>query len=120
MRMDHDQFESRYVFPPAAAATWLLLRQFVILIWLEKRFKPHWPLWPFYVVFGISFVVQDVIYNFFVGTFLFLELPRFRGGVRDWEWMFTTRLKRMDLEGDLEGCTIRFKRVLNSIDPGHV
>ena len=90
--MTHKSFELRYLI--CAPATLALLVQFIILIWLEKRIKP------LYYVYGIPFVIQDVIYNVVAGTLMFLEPPR--------EWMFTTRLKRLDREG-------RSGRLLHSV-----
>ncbi len=103
--MSYFWFEVRYLL--CAIPTLSLLAQFKILIWLEK----HAPR-PFYVVFGIPFALQDILYNATCGSFFFLERPK--------EWLFTTRLKRLDDAGTLPGCIGRFKLTLNEIDPGHV
>lgn len=102
--MTYKDFELRYLV--CAPFTLALLLQFIILIWMEKKMKP------LYYPFGIIFVIQDVAYNAVCGTIMFKERPR--------EWLFTTRLKRLDAAGQLPDCTIRFKHVLNEIDPGHV
>lgn len=103
--MSYFWFELRYLV--CALPTFSLLVQFKILIWLEK----HAPR-PLYILFGIPFVVQDVLYNLTCGTLFFLERPR--------EWLFTTRLKRLDDTGTMPGFIRRFKMTLNEIDPGHV
>lgn len=55
-------------------------------------------------------IVLDILWNLTVGTFLFMERPR--------EWMLTTRLKRLDLEGAYG--VEQIKVMLNALDPGHV
>ncbi len=102
--MNVRDFELRYLV--CAPFTLALLVQFIILIWLEKN------LTALYYPFGVLFIIQDVAYNAVCGWIMFGEPPR--------EWVFTTRLKKLDAAGQLEGCTIRFKQVLNDIDPGHV
>jgi Na+-transporting NADH:ubiquinone oxidoreductase subunit NqrE len=103
--MSHFWFELRYL--ACAPFTGVLLVLFRILILLRDR-----TIRPFYIAFGIPFVVLDVIYNILCGSFIFWESPR--------EWLFTTRLKRLDDDGSLPGCIARFKLTLNEIDRGHV
>lgn len=95
-------FEIRHLM--AAPVTLALLLQFAALAWLMPR-MPR----PVFWVIAVPFIIQDVIYQITVGTFLFWERPR--------EFMFTTRLKRLDgIDPNVE----RFKNVLNELDKGHV
>lgn len=55
-------------------------------------------------------IALDILWNLTVGTFLFMERPG--------EWMLTTRLKRLDLEGAYG--VEQIKVMLNALDPGHV
>jgi hypothetical protein len=111
-------FEERYLW--VGLVTAILLRLFIIHVWLKKRLKPAPVVKLIYYLYSLAFLIVDVIYNFTIGSWLFMEWPRLRYGLVNWEWTFTQRLKRMDDEGGLEGCTIRFKNVLNEIEPGHV
>ena len=103
--MKNVYYEMRYL--AAGPFTLLLLVQFAGLFWLDRNVKnARWWFAPLVVVF----LIEDFLYQVFVGTFLFLERPR--------DWLFTGRIARMDERGDPRA--VRFKRVLNAIDEGHV
>ena len=95
-------FEIRYFL--VFVATMSLLLQFALLAWLQPRL-PRVIFWPL----ALPFVVQDILYQLIIGTFLFWERPR--------ELFFTTRLKRLD---GTNPHVQRFKDVLNELDEGHV
>ena len=95
-------FEIRHLI--AAPVTLALLLQFAALAWLMPRLPR-----PVFWVIAVPFIIQDVLYQITVGTFLFWERPR--------EFMFTTRLKRLD---GIDPHVERFKNVLNELDKGHV
>ena len=96
-------FEIRHLI--AAPFTLLMLAQFIPLMWVEHRIPK-----PVFYVIGLPFVLQDVIYNIVIGSFIFWERPQ--------EWLFTDRLKRM--ANDRPGPAARFAAVLNFFDEGHV
>lgn len=68
---------------------------------------------PLFIVIGIPFLLVDVVYNALIGSFTFLELPKWNRG----EWLYTARLQRHKALGSktaFEHC-----RKLNRWDPGH-
>jgi len=56
------------------------------------------------------FVIVDILYNWTVGTILFLEFPK--------EGLFTPRVQRHYNNGDYQAEVIA--RIVNEIDPQHI
>jgi len=100
-------FEIRYLV--AAPITVLMLIWFIVLAMLDKAFG-RLMLWTVFAPLSIPFVVLDVLYNWIVGTWLFLDAPR--------ELLFTDRLKRYQFH-DM-ALDDRFVMVLNYFEEGHV
>ena len=85
----------------------------------------YWVLYPVYLSL-IYFLILDVMFNFFAGTVIFKEPPRYSKK----EFLFTSRVRRWVKEAD------RAKKIgnydkrydaayiwrdrLNRIDPGHI
>jgi hypothetical protein len=96
-------FEIRHLI--AAPFTLLMLVQFIVLFTL-KRYVPK----PVFYVLGFPFLIQDIVYNVVIGSFIFMERPK--------EWIFTDRIKRHVQDPDCP--SHRFALVLNRFDEGHV
>jgi len=58
-------------------------------------------------------VIYDVLFNIFVGSVMFIELPQ--------EWLFTARLKRIKKEDSWKAPIAKWfcTHLLNPHDPGH-
>lgn len=98
-------FEVRHMI--AAPFTLAMLAWFAVYAAIDKVLPRKLVV---FLAFITGFVVADALYNWTVGTFLFLERPR--------EWLFTTRLQRL-YDHDVTA-TQRFVAVLNALDPQHV
>lgn len=64
------------------------------------------PIWTFLV---LGFVV-DILFNWLIGTFIFMEFPR--------EFVFTDRVQRQYRKGNKRAAF--WVDVLNKIEPGHI
>jgi len=82
-----------------------MLLQYMALFWFEAR------VWrPLLYPFAAVFILENFLFNTFVGTFLFLEWPK--------ELQFTPRIQRLTNKRDPRA--LRFARVLNESDKNHV
>jgi hypothetical protein len=66
----------------------------VLYSYRQGNFKGRWWLTADFLPLAALFLVFDVLFNTVFGTLFFLELPRWKGPVADWEIMFTARVTR--------------------------
>ena len=86
---------------------------FLVLTKMKYQKKFEWKFIPIYP-FAWLFLLIDVLFNYTVGTFLFLELPK--------ENLFTARLKRHknnDKNHDYRDFAFYICGLLNRYDKGH-
>lgn len=83
---------------------------FALIFWFKSW--GNWIGMGLYYLFGIPFVIASGVYNATVGWIVFLEPPR--------HLQFTDRMQAYDKDPTMAIYIDQYKRVLNSIDPGHV
>ncbi len=91
-----------------AVITLPVLYWFKLMVFLHKKLLPSWTAYINPLMWG--FVLADVLYNVFVGTILFRELPR--------EWVFTQRVQRHYNRGSNHAGLLA--KILNNVDPNHI
>lgn len=84
-----------------------LMWQYAGLYWLDRN-VPNARLW--FAPLVVIFVIENFLYQVFIGTFIFWERPRHP--------QFTQRIQAMYDRGDPRVAS--FVQVLNEHDPGHI
>ena len=103
----------------AAPLTLVSLLCFAAYFVPRNRIDSKLLLAPFVLTAGIATAITNPLFNLFVATFIFWELPPLRNNDGKISPFFTTRIKKRLSEGKSDPTTLWFVWAVNTYDPDH-
>ena len=89
--------------------TFIIYALFAFGFWIFCKVEDTWfdPVWS--IVYGLPFLILDILYNVLIGSFIWWEFPK--------ELLYTDRIKRWDDRSEFAKVMGEY---MNIWDPGHV
>lgn len=97
-------YEIRYLL---ASPFLLALYVQYVMVYRMRNSNYQWQLAVFWVPLGILFALQNILFNLLIGSLIFGERPR--------QLFFSDRIRASTPDRQL-----RYKKLLNPHDPGHI